>query len=584
MATRFYPHATATPGISPGFAAWDRTTDAARRTLARTKQNSALTNTAKQAGATSAAWDVLHWQFVSEGLPSAGTLSGTVEAWFMGFESAAQADSTPQLVVKVYDSTGTTLRGTALAEGTHTAVTFEFADTASPGRQRRYPEGSQSTTLTDTAYQSGDVIVVEVGIRHQGAGGSTQTATVRIGDPTATADLSGVDANTTDGVPWIEFSADLFGGGPTPKTLQDSGAATDVLGVAAAVPLVQAGQATDSLSVSGAATPKTLADSGQAADALRVTSDWTDPASAVAVFDSGAAGDSVSVDAGATPKTLADQGAAADQLLAVAAVPLGDSGQSSDQLLAVASVPLAEQGVAVDSVQVSAAVILAEGGAAADSLTAAQFEPKTLAEAGQASDQLLAAATVPLGDAGAGAEQLLVVAQVPLRDSGAAADSLAADQGTPKTLQDSGAGVDTLRATAAVVLGDSGAAQDVLQPIIPKTLQDGGAGQDSLTVGQAIPKTLTDAGAATDRLLPAASVTLPDGGVAAEQVLVAALAILADAAQAMDTLAVAKPATYVIRTSGREPAMATSGRTSDMTTSSRRPTMTVSGREQGEPV
>jgi hypothetical protein len=216
VATRFYPDATV--GVAPlaalGFdsATWDRTTDAVRHPMSRAKQNSALTNNAKQAGSTASPFDTLHYQYQSEPTPAAGTLTGTFRCRFMGFESNTACDAHPQVVVRVVSGDGSTVRGIAYAGGTQTTVsaTVEFDTTASPGQNQRFPDTRDSNTLTSTAYEAGDRVIVEVGIRHIGAGAANQTATIRHGDPTASADLDETANSTTDGVPWIEFTHTFF--------------------------------------------------------------------------------------------------------------------------------------------------------------------------------------------------------------------------------------------------------------------------------------------------------------------------------------------------------------------------------------
>lgn len=218
MATRFYVNSGGTPPLAAlGFHAnWERTTDASRHPMARVKQDSALTNTAKQAGSTNDPYDVAHYQFQSEPLLEAGTLTGTFRCRFMGFESSTGADSYPQVMVRVVSGDGSTVRGTAYAGGaqTVTSTTVEFDTTTSPGQNQRFPDSRDASTLTSTAYEVGDRVIVEIGIRHIGAAVATQTATIRRGDATASADLNETANSTTDGDPWIEFTHTFFP--PTP--------------------------------------------------------------------------------------------------------------------------------------------------------------------------------------------------------------------------------------------------------------------------------------------------------------------------------------------------------------------------------
>lgn len=224
--TRFYVDSGGTaPLASLSFAGlWDRTTDVVRRPMNTTKQNSSLVTTAKQCGSISANWDVCHYQFQSGSLPADGTLSGTFKCWFQGLESATGANAYPQVAVRVVSSDGSTVRGTAYSGGVQTAVsaTVEF-DSTTVYQAQRFPDSRDSNALTNVSYFAGDHIVVEIGIRHLTAGGTTQTATIRVGDATANSDMAETQNGSTLSNPWIEFSQELF---PTSNPVSDSDTGT----------------------------------------------------------------------------------------------------------------------------------------------------------------------------------------------------------------------------------------------------------------------------------------------------------------------------------------------------------------------
>lgn len=213
--TRFYMNSGGSPSLgSLSFdGLWDRTTDAVRLPMNTSKQNSSLVTTAKQCGSINANWDVCHYQFQSPSLPVAGTLSGTFKGWFQGIESATGANAYPQVSVRVVSADGTTVRGTAYSGGVQTAASalVEF-DNISTYQAQRFPDSRDSTFLTDVSYQANDIIVVEIGVRHLTAGGTTQSATIRQGDATANSDMVETQNGSTLSVPWIEFSQDLFPG------------------------------------------------------------------------------------------------------------------------------------------------------------------------------------------------------------------------------------------------------------------------------------------------------------------------------------------------------------------------------------
>ncbi len=219
MATRLYFSDTLAAPITgfngssnwanPGFLA------TATRLLARTKLGEALAdraNTETVAAATNAAIRMHISQQVA-----AQSISGTFSCVIRGLEgAAATADNALQVIIRVMSADGSTVRGTLYAgqaaalNATVGALGQEFATTAAT---RIIPAG---TALTTVAAQNGDRISVETGFRSYDTSASSDSATLRYGHPTATADFALTAALTTDLVPWVELSGNIVWLDPAP--------------------------------------------------------------------------------------------------------------------------------------------------------------------------------------------------------------------------------------------------------------------------------------------------------------------------------------------------------------------------------
>src|SRR6266700_2819090 len=116
MATRFYLSSTKTTPVTPGFAAWSRTTEALRRGMSPTKDGSAITSTTIWANGTAAANEsALARQFVSEPMV-AGIAFATTDTFSVQvrcLESAINDNiNRAPVCIKVYSADGTTLQAT----------------------------------------------------------------------------------------------------------------------------------------------------------------------------------------------------------------------------------------------------------------------------------------------------------------------------------------------------------------------------------------------------------------------------------------------------------------------------------------
>ena len=198
MATRLYLPASGTvPLATLAFDAnWELTTSATRYPCFTTKQNTALADVARTWGATSTQQWVF-FQFQSQTMKAGYSwTSDTVSMVIRGLQAANQTDSHLAYSVRVVSATGTTVRGTV---GLFHTISTEFITSA---RTRIHSaRGDGSGTFTSYA---GDRIIIEIGVH-----GDTPTAsavTLRIGDPSATADFALTADLTTDLCPWVELS------------------------------------------------------------------------------------------------------------------------------------------------------------------------------------------------------------------------------------------------------------------------------------------------------------------------------------------------------------------------------------------
>jgi hypothetical protein len=210
MATRLYTNADAA-GVTPSswLGGWNDTTSTTTSTLQG--HTAASASTASQAGTGVSGQFRALSRFVSPPL-KAQTIDGTVSGVFRASQGAATDDYTLAVGIKVIQSDGTD-RGTLLAVvASDDPATHEFALTGSGVSRRLFRDVAESSSisLSSVSVSAGDRIVVEVGFRQ----GSTSTNNASLalyansrGD--GIADLPFSDGDATNGVPWVEFSADI---------------------------------------------------------------------------------------------------------------------------------------------------------------------------------------------------------------------------------------------------------------------------------------------------------------------------------------------------------------------------------------
>lgn len=201
--TRFYlPNlSTDSPaGSSPDVdSGWERISELTRAKCNITTgfSSSIGANTCStQDGATD--YDSVARQYVSDPI-DAQTISGTVKGQILCLESNGLADFRRAIVIRVMSNDGLTVRGTLLSDYSTTAT--EFSSSASTNRF--FP--ASGTAVSSVTSQSGDRIVIEIGIRKTGSSPSTRSATFLLGD-NGGSDLPEDETSTTSVNPWIEFS------------------------------------------------------------------------------------------------------------------------------------------------------------------------------------------------------------------------------------------------------------------------------------------------------------------------------------------------------------------------------------------
>ena len=213
MATRFYLPSSGAAAVSPAFSAsWNYTNGADRAAMVRSRANTTPATLSRSVPSTSVAGWVLARQYVSEPLPAAIAISGTLMGQ-MRMAQSFDSDAVPQIVVRVVSNDGAAVRGTLYAGDTRTTATDEL--TTALRNQKNPPAALSPVALSPVGAQANDRIVVEVGFRVMAAIPSSYSFTLRVGDGDA-SDLSVGGAETTDLNPWVEFSADLSAApGPT---------------------------------------------------------------------------------------------------------------------------------------------------------------------------------------------------------------------------------------------------------------------------------------------------------------------------------------------------------------------------------
>jgi hypothetical protein len=209
MATRLYlPSAGTAPLASLAVDSnWEISTALTRLPCSTTKTNQALATTTRT-------WEAeltqqwVFFQFQSDTL-SAGyswTTSDTVSMVMSCAQAVNQTDSHLAYSVRVVSGDGATVRGTV---GLFHAISTELVVTTMTTRIHNALTGGASNFSS----QTGDRIIVEIGVH--GVTPSLTSVSLRVGDPSATADFALTAGLTTDLCPWVELSRTVTFGMPT---------------------------------------------------------------------------------------------------------------------------------------------------------------------------------------------------------------------------------------------------------------------------------------------------------------------------------------------------------------------------------
>lgn len=142
------------------------------------------------------------------------SITGTVSMVIRGIEGASSSDDSLQVGVYLISGDGSTVQSTLYAGHTEAlnvnpgALGQEIASAAA--QTRIIP----ATAVTGQTASAGDRLMILVGYRTHDLSTTPRTTTLRLGDPSATADFALTAGLTTDLDPWVELSADLtFSGG-----------------------------------------------------------------------------------------------------------------------------------------------------------------------------------------------------------------------------------------------------------------------------------------------------------------------------------------------------------------------------------
>jgi MSHA biogenesis protein MshQ len=204
--TRFYVQNAAAdvdPGTERG--AWNNTSGYIARKLARTKSGAVNSRSSTESVST-ADYDVLLLKLVSEPIPTAQNVAGTL-TWALGArESDVAMDAHWHLHVYVLRGADT-LVGTLYSNYTEAAGTNEWSTTA----QGWGPTGT--LVLTPRAIQANDRIVIEVGYVARNTATTSYTGTLWYGGTGGDLTVGG-DETTLTG--WFEFNQNLF---PNPLSI-----------------------------------------------------------------------------------------------------------------------------------------------------------------------------------------------------------------------------------------------------------------------------------------------------------------------------------------------------------------------------
>ena len=219
MPTRLYFSGTSnTSGITPSFdLGWNYTSEAVRRDFLIAKSASESLAIGTRIGPWSGLQGdaALDRQYISPQL-SAQTISGTIKGQVMVREFANTDNVTGLMIkVKVINSAGTETANLFTLQIATGINNVEFINNATC-RNKGLASGQALVSGGSWDCALNDRIVVEVGYTCAISSGTTPEAQAKWGAPSSGTDLPENETQTTDGVPWFEFSDDLIWKPPPP--------------------------------------------------------------------------------------------------------------------------------------------------------------------------------------------------------------------------------------------------------------------------------------------------------------------------------------------------------------------------------
>jgi len=211
VATRFYLPSSGTSPLDSlaDSAIWNEVAACFYRApLVTTKSNTSLTDFSENFTAGTTA-NLIIAQFTSVALSSgiSFTTSHTLSGVIRGLEANWACDAYITTAVRVVSGDGATVRGTIFQAISTPELNYTTAKT------RIW----NAVNLTAVTAQTGDRIVVELGFWGQ-TPDTGYDVTIRLGDPSGTADFALTEDLVTDLCPWIELSPDLTFSAAAPDT------------------------------------------------------------------------------------------------------------------------------------------------------------------------------------------------------------------------------------------------------------------------------------------------------------------------------------------------------------------------------
>lgn len=194
---------------------WDTTSSVTTRPLALASELSGVTDTLatqQNEGSATNVDRLCRYHVSTSQVQTAHTIGGTFSMVVCGLESSTNLHGFVQVIIEVWDSTGTTLRGVLYA-GTQSTSTSATAGAINQELPTTTAETRilNAVSLSPVAAQVGDRIVVGYGFRACNTSTTTMGAQWRVDDKSGDTDYAlTAGVTTTARRPWIEFSDGIF--------------------------------------------------------------------------------------------------------------------------------------------------------------------------------------------------------------------------------------------------------------------------------------------------------------------------------------------------------------------------------------